>query len=105
MIVTKDRFALVTVLANECVIADIFLRMLKPSELKLGQGFPADYIIDRDYTGKKYSIATQVAKIGNSIVPKPAQVLVLANVPELKTGDRMPNMRIDSSKEQLEFVV
>lgn len=104
-IVTKDRFALITVLGNEYVIMDIFLRMLKPSELMLGQGFPQDYIIDHDYTGKKYSIATQVAKIGNSVVPILAKVLVLANCPELKRGERMPNMRIDSSKEQLEFVI
>ena len=39
-IVTKDRFALITVLGNEYVILDIFLRMLKPEELKIGTGIP-----------------------------------------------------------------
>ena len=68
-IVTKDRFALITVLGNKYVILDIFLRMLKPEELKLGQGFPEDYIIDRDYKWNPYPIKEQVARIGNSVVP------------------------------------
>lgn len=83
-IVTKDRFALITVLGNEYVILDIFLRMLKPEELKLGQGFPKDYIIDRDYRGKPYPIKEQVARIGNSVVPIMAQKLVEENCGYLK---------------------
>lgn len=103
-IVTKDRFALVTVLGNEYVILDIFLRMLKAEpELKLGQGFPEDYIIDHDYEGKKYPVSEQVARIGNSVVPIVAEALVRANCPYLKIGERMPNMRIDDSQEQLRF--
>ena len=103
-IVTKDRFALVTVLGNEYVILDIFLRMLKAEpELKLGQGFPEDYIIDHDYEGKKYPVSEQVARIGNSVVPIVAEALVAANCPYLKIGERMPNMRIDDSHEQLRF--
>lgn len=50
--------------------------MLKPEELKLMQGFPKDYIIDRDYNWKKYPIAKQVARIGNSVVPIMAEKLV-----------------------------
>lgn len=102
-IVTKDRFALITVLGNEYVIMDIFLRMLKSEELKLGQGFPEDYIIDRDYMGRKYPVSKQVARIGNSVVPIMAQKLIGANCGYLKIGERMPNMRIDDSGYQLKF--
>lgn len=104
-IVTKDRFALVTVFGNEYVIMDIFLRMLKPEELKLGQGFPKDYIISKDYTGKPYPIFKQVERIGNSVVPIMAQKLVEENCGYLKIGERMPNIWIDDSKEQLEFAI
>ncbi len=103
-VVTKDRFALVTVLGNEYVIMDIFLRMLSPEELKLGQGFPKSYIIDRDYTGKPYPVSKQVARIGNSVVPAVAKALVLANCPYLKTGERMPKTSITEEKAgQLRF--
>ena len=89
-IVTKDRFALITILGNEYVILDIFLRMLKPEELKLGQGFPKDYIINRDYNWKPYPISKQVARIGNSVVPIMAQKLIEANCGYLKVGERVP---------------
>lgn len=89
-IVTKDGFALITILGNEYVILDICLRMLNPEELKLGQGFPKDYIIDRDYNWKKYPIAKQVARIGNSVVPIMAQKLVGTNCNYLRIGERMP---------------
>lgn len=75
----------------------------KPEELKLMQGFPKDYIIDRDYNWKKYPIAKQVARIGNSVVPIMAEKLVEANCPYLKVGERMPNMSIDDTQEQLRF--
>lgn len=103
-IVTKERFALITVLGDEYVILDIFLRMLKPEELKLGQGFPEDYIIDRDYNGNRYPISKQVARIGNSVVPIMAKKLVESNCSYLKVGERVPNMKIDDSGKQLRFV-
>lgn len=102
-VVTKDRFALLTILGNQYVILDIFLRMLTPEELKLAQGFPQDYIIDRDYNWKPYPIAKQVERIGNSVVPVMAQKLVESNCPYLKTGDRIPNMEIDYNGPQLRF--
>ena len=106
-ITTKDRFGLVNVILDidgeQYIISDIFLRMLKPEELKLMQGFPKDYIIDRDYNWKKYPIAKQVARIGNSVVPIMAEKLVEANCPYLKVGERMPNMSIDDTEEQLRF--
>lgn len=94
-ITTKDRFGLVNVILNirgqKYVICDIFLRMLKPEELKVMQGFPKDYIIDRDYRWHKYPTAEQVKRIGNSVVPVMAKVLVEANCPYLKVGERKPN--------------
>ena len=106
-ITTKDRFGLVNVLieidGEQYILKDIFLRMLKPEELKRMQGFPKDYIIDRDYNWKPYPIAKQVARIGNSVVPIMAQKLVEENCPHLKVGERTPNLRIDDSGEQLRF--
>lgn len=106
-ITTKDRFGLVNVVLDikgeKYIISDIFLRMLKPRELMLMQGFPEDYIIDRDYKWQSYPIAKQVARIGNSVVPIMAKKLVEANCPYLKVGERMPNMVIDDSQQQLRF--
>lgn len=80
------------------ILNDIFLRMLKPEELKLMQGFPKDYIIDRDYRWKSYPITKQVARIGNSVVPIMAQKLVEANCPYLKVGERLPNFRTEEER-------
>ncbi len=106
-ITTKDRFGLVNVMieidGDQYILKDIFLRMLKPEELKLMQGFPKDYIIDRDYRWKPYPIAKQVARIGNSVVPIMAQKLVEANCPYLKVGERAPNLMIDDSGDKLRF--
>lgn len=106
-ITTKDRFGLVNVILDikgeKYIIYDIFLRMLKPEELKLMQGFPRDYIINRDYNFKSYPVAKQVARIGNSVVPIMAQKLVEANCPYLKVGERVPNLNIDDGQGQLRF--
>ena len=82
---------------EQYILKDIFLRMLKPEELKLMQGFPEDYIINRDYDFKRYPIAKQVARIGNSVVPIVAQRLVEANCPYLKIGERVLNTDIKYS--------
>jgi len=55
-------------------------RMLKPEELKLAQGFPKSYIIDRDPDGNPYPVKDQVARIGNSVVPIMAMKLAQANI-------------------------
>jgi DNA (cytosine-5)-methyltransferase 1 len=102
-IVTKDRFALITVLGNEYCIVDIYLRMLSPEELKLAQGFPADYIIDTYSDGTAVTISEQVKRIGNSVCPGLSKVLTEANVPYLKVGERMPNATIDATQQQLRF--
>lgn len=84
-ITTKDRFGLVNVVTEiageKYILKDIFLRMLKAEpELKRMQGFPEDYIITHDYNGKHYPISNQVAKIGNSVVPIMARLLVESNL-------------------------
>lgn len=103
-ITSKDRFGLVTIEGVEYQIVDIGLRMLEPKELYGCQGFPDDYIIDHDFEGKTYSRTEQVKRCGNAVPPPFAQALVKANLPELCVGKRMPNMRIDASKEQLAFI-
>lgn len=102
---THDRFGLVTVQGIDYAIVDIGLRMLEPRELYGCQGFPEDYIIDRDHTGKSYSRSEQVKRCGNAVPPPFAGALVRANLPELCVAERMPNMRIDDSQEQLSFAI
>lgn len=63
-------------------MADIGLRMLTPRELYWANGFPDDYKIDRDYTGKEYGKTKQVARCGNAVPPPFATALVRANLPE-----------------------
>ena len=90
-VTTKDRFGLVTVNGVDYQIVDIGLRMLEPKELYGCQGFPDDYIIDHDYTGKKYSRTEQVRRCGNAVCPPIPAALVKANLPELCISDRLPN--------------
>lgn len=100
---THDRFGLVTIQGIDYQIVDIGLRMLEPKELYGCQGFPKDYIIDHDHEGKSYSRAEQVKRCGNAVCPPIPAALVKANLPELCKAERMPNMTIDDSKEQLRF--
>lgn len=82
-VTTKDRFGLVTIEGQDYQIVDIGMRMLSPEELKLAQGFPSEYIINRDAEGNAYPKTQQVAKIGNSVCPPLPAALVRANLPEL----------------------
>lgn len=79
---TKDRMGLVTVRGALPNIRDIGMRMLAPHELYRAQGFPIDYIIDRDAHGNKFTKTAQVAKCGNSVCPPLAAALVRANMVE-----------------------
>lgn len=63
-------------------ISDIGLRMLTPRELYNAMGFPADYIIERDYQGNAYGKTKQVARCGNAVCPTMAAAVVRANLPE-----------------------
>jgi DNA (cytosine-5)-methyltransferase 1 len=104
-VTSRDRFGLVTIAGVDYQIVDIGLRMLEPRELYGCQGFPDDYIIDHDYTGKPYPRSEQVRRCGNAVCPPIPAALVKANLPELCKCERTKNMRIDYSKEQLEFIV
>ena len=68
-------------------IADIGLRMLTPRELYHAMGFPADYIIDRDYMGNPYPKNEQVARCGNAVCPPMAAAVARANLPEWCSGE------------------
>lgn len=82
-VTTKHRFGLVTVRGEDYQIVDIGMRMLEPHELFAAQGFPADYVIDHDATGKKFTKTAQVARCGNAVCPPLAAALVRANLPEM----------------------
>lgn len=82
-VTTQDRFGLVNIQGVDYQIVDIGLRMLEPKELYGCQGFPDDYIIDRDYTWKIYPRSEQIKRCGNAVPPAFAKALVRANLPEL----------------------
>lgn len=94
-ITAQDRFGLVTIYGTEYQIVDIGLRMLEPKELYGCQGFPQDYIIDRDCDGKAYPRAEQVRRCGNAVCPPIPAALVKANLPELCIAKRQPICRMD----------
>lgn len=103
-VTARDRFGLVTIEGVDYQIVDIGLRMLEPMELYGCQGFPDDYIIDHDYTGKTYPRSEQVRRCGNAVCPPIPAALVRANLPELCVAERMPNMQIEAEQTgQLRF--
>ena len=103
-VTTKDRFGLVTIEGVDYQIVDIGLRMLEPRELYGCQGFPDDYIIDHDYTGKTYPRSEQVRRCGNAVCPPIPAAMVKANLPELCVAKRTPNMRVKAEQTgQLRF--
>lgn len=103
-VTSRDRFGLVTIDGTDYQIVDIGLRMLEPRELYGCQGFPADYIIDHDYTGKTYPRSEQVRRCGNAVCPPIPAAMVRANLPELCIAERTPNMQIKAENNgQLRF--
>lgn len=103
-VTAQDRFGLVTIAGIDYQIVDIGLRMLEPRELYGCQGFPEDYIIDHDYTGKTYPRSEQVRRCGNAVCPPIPAALVRANLPELCMAERTPNMQIKTEQTgQLRF--
>lgn len=103
-VTAQDRFGLVTIEGVDYQIVDIGLRMLEPKELYGCQGFPDDYIIDHDYTGKTYPRSEQVRRCGNAVCPPIPAALVKANLPELCVAERTPNMMIKAEQTgQLRF--
>lgn len=97
-VTAQDRFGLVTINGVDYQIVDIGLRMLEPRELYGCQGFPDDYIIDHDYTGKTYPRSEQVRRCGNAVCPPIPAALVRANLPELCVAERTPNMKIKAEQ-------
>lgn len=103
-VTTKDRFGLVTIEGVDYQIVDIGLRMLEPKELYGCQGFPDDYIIDHDYTGKAYPRTEQVKRCGNAVCPPIPAALVKENLPELCRCKRTGNIKIEAERTgQLRF--
>jgi DNA (cytosine-5)-methyltransferase 1 len=71
------------------VIVDIGMRMLTPRELYNAQGFPRNYVIDRDVNGNFFSKSVQVLCVGNSVSPPVAAALVAANCNHMAVPERM----------------
>ena len=82
-VTARDRFGLVIIEGQEYRIVDIGMRMLAPRELFNAQGFPKDYIIEKDADGKRYPKSAQVARCGNAVPPPFAEALTRANLPEM----------------------
>lgn len=78
--IADDEILILEIDKVQYFIYDVGMRMLKAKELKLAQGFPADYCIDiESKIGKKYSEAKQIARLGNAVCPPVATALVKAN--------------------------
>lgn len=77
-----SRFGSIAINGRYYFIVDILGRNLMPNEMFKAQGFPENYIIDRDADGKVYSKTAQNARVGNSVVPLMAKLLVQNNFPE-----------------------
>jgi len=80
--IAEDEILILIIGGIDYFISDIGLRMLTPAELYRAQGFPEDYIIDHDYTGKPYPKSQQVARCGNAVCPPMAKAVVAVNLPE-----------------------
>ena len=90
--IKEDEILLLRIAGADYFIADISLRMLAPRELYNAQGFPPDYIIDKDCNGKNYNRTKQVARCGNAVPPPFAEALVRANLPEYCPEDKILTM-------------
>lgn len=64
---------------DDAIVVDVGMRMLMPKELFAAQGFPADYIHDRDDQGNPITATDQIKLCGNSVCPPVAKALVAAN--------------------------
>ena len=91
--IADDEILIFNINNTEYFICDIGLRMLQPKELYAAQGFPSDYIIDRDYQGNEYKKTKQIARCGNAVPPPFAKALVEANLPELCTDGHVDSMQ------------
>lgn len=87
--IKDDEILIFNIGGEEFFIYDIGMRMLEPFELAAAQGFPPDYVLK---VSASYSKKAQIARIGNSVCPIMAEVLVRANLPELCQKKRLNTM-------------
>jgi DNA (cytosine-5)-methyltransferase 1 len=80
----RKRFGLVILKGVVWEIADIGMRMLTVRELFSAQGFPPDYVIDRDHTGRAITKTAATLMVGNSVSPVMARVLYAAQFPDIQ---------------------
>jgi DNA (cytosine-5)-methyltransferase 1 len=73
----KDRFALCVPWVDGVYLLDIYLRMLKPSEMAAAHSFPKSYV----FVGSR---ETKVRQIGNSVPVKLAEALVTSIIMDEK---------------------
>lgn len=85
----EDEILIIEIDGVQYFLADISMRMLEPRELAKAQGFPEDYVLK---VNGSYSKSAQIARIGNSVCPVMAEVLVRANLPELCTKKPIKSM-------------
>lgn len=92
--IAEDEILILEINGEQYFISDIGMRMLKPQELMLAQGFPFDYVLDIEtYIGKKYSVAKQIERMGNAVCPPVATALIRANCAEMIVARRvLPTM-------------
>ncbi|WP_153785310.1 DNA cytosine methyltransferase [Pseudomonas sp. EMN2] len=78
-----DLLALVTVWIDGTpwLIVDLRMRMLRPRELYLAQGFPYSYNITHGHDGEKFTITEQTHMCGNSVSPGTMAAFARANDP------------------------
>ena len=82
--IAPDEILILEIDGAQYFISDIGMRMLKPHELMMAQGFPSDYVLDIEtHIGKKYSTAKQIARMGNAVCPPVATALIRANCSEM----------------------
>lgn len=94
--IAPDEILILEINGAQYFISDIGMRMLKPHELMLAQGFPADYVLDIEtHIGKKYSTAKQIARMGNAVCPPVATALIRANCAEMVVARKViPTMAL-----------
>lgn len=92
--IAEDEILILEINGEQYFISDIGMRMLKPQELMLAQGFPFDYVLDIEtHIGKKYSVAKQIERMGNAVCPPVATALIRANCAEMIVARRvLPTM-------------
>ena len=91
--IADDEILILEIDGVQYFISDIGMRMLKARELMLAQGFPEDYCIDiESRTGKKYSEAKQIERLGNAVCPPVAEALVRANCAEIAARNKIITM-------------